>query len=220
MLHLVYKDIYVNRKYFLLVLLIAALIFFTERVAGMVLPVIMIAYAMLSRSCYNDDLDRGDEFLRSLPIKKSHIVYSKYIFGIGVVVVAFFPFIIMTFIRLFEHWSNIDSLFMAVSMLTVSFMFSVYLPVFFKYGYMKVRSFQTVLYVGLALVSVALSSAIDAVKKALPMDREMLLLGPLNNIAEAIIKQSAAAMVVAMVLSGFLLVLSALISVKLYENRQ
>lgn len=217
MLHLVFKDFHVNRKYFLLIIAVATIVFFTDQLSGVIIPMIMITYGMLSRSCYNDDMDRGDVFLRTLPIKPSSIVFSKYIFGICVVVLALLPYAILALLGSAKVKSNVDTMFMGISIFTISLMCSVYLPVFFKYGYMKARTFQTVLYVGLALISVAFSSMIEAVKGSIPMSQGQWLLNPLNKMAKFVMEKDTGLFAIMMIISAILLASSALLSLRLYN---
>jgi ABC-2 type transport system permease protein len=216
-LHLVFKDFHVNRKYFLLIIVVAGMVFFTDQISGVVIPIIMITYGMLSRSCYNDDLDRGDVFLRTLPIKPSTIVFSKYLFGICVVALALLPYALLAIGGSFRAKSNIDTMSLAISILTISLMYCVYLPVYFKYGYMKARTFQTILYVGLALVSVAFSSMIEAVKRSIPMSQGQWLLIPLNRMAKFVVEKDAGLLAGTMIISAILLASSALLSLRLYK---
>ena len=93
MFHLILKDFYISRKYLLLIILIAGFVsgtmFYDSKISGIVFPLVMICYGMLARSCYHDDKDRGDVFLRMMPIKPSTIVFSKYLFGLLLIVVGF-----------------------------------------------------------------------------------------------------------------------------------
>lgn len=216
-LHLVIKDFYVNRKYFLLLLLVAGFIFFADKVSGAIIPIIMISYGMLSRSCYNDDKDRGDVFLRTLPIKPSHIVFSKYIFGLGVVVIAFLPYVFMVLTGKLNLKSNADSFSLVIPLLSICFMYAVYLPVFFRYGYVKARTFQTVLYVGLVLASVGLSSLIESVKISIPISQGQSLLKPLNHMAKLVIENDVILLVYAILISCLLLMASVMVSLRLYS---
>ena len=223
MFHLVLKDFYINRKYFLLVILIAGLIsgtmFYESKISGIVFPLVIICYGMLTRSCYYDDKDRGDVFLRMMPIKPSTIVYSKYIFGLLVIVVGVLPYMAIAFLgKPFGLELNIEYGAIATSIFVISFAHSIYLPVFFKYGYMKARTFQTVFYIGIMILSLSLKSLIDTTKSVVPISQRQWLIKPLSNMIKAFSQNSIMSSLVCILISIIMLSISAIISVRLYKT--
>lgn len=223
MFHLVAKDFYINRKYFLLVILIAGLVsgtmFYENKISGIVFPLVIICYGMLTRSCYYDDKDRGDIFLRMMPIKPATIVFSKYVFGLLVIVVGFFPYMAISFLgKPLGLELNIEFNAMAVSVFIISFAHSIYLPAFFKYGYMKARTFQTVFYIGIMIVSLSLKSLIETIKLAAPISQGQWLIEPLSNMINAFSQNSVMLSLICILISFIMLAVSAIISVRLYQT--
>lgn len=223
MFHLVAKDFYINRKYFLLVILIAGLVsgtmFYENKISGIVFPLVIICYGMLTRSCYYDDKDRGDIFLRMMPIKPATIVFSKYVFGLLVIVVGFFPYMAISFLgKPLGLELNIEYSAMAISVFIISFAHSIYLPVFFKYGYMKARTFQTVFYIGIMIVSLSLKSLIETIKLAVPISQGQWLIKPLSNMINAFSQNSVMLSLICILISFIMLAVSAIISVRLYQT--
>jgi ABC-2 type transport system permease protein len=223
MFHLVAKDFYINRKYFLLVILIAGLIsgtmFYESKISGVVFPLVIICYGMLTRSCYYDDKDRGDIFLRMMPIKPATIVSSKYVFGLLVIVMGFFPYMAIAFLgKPLGLELNIEYGAMAISVFIISFAHSIYLPVFFKYGYMKARTFQTVFYIGIMIVSLSLKSLIETIKLSVPISQGQWLIKPLSNMINVFSKNSVMLSLMCILISFIMLAVSAIISVRLYQT--
>lgn len=223
MFHLVAKDFYINRKYFLLVILIAGLVsgtmFYENNIFGIVFPLVIICYGMLTRSCYYDDKDRGDIFLRMMPIKSATVVFSKYIFGLLVIVMGFFPYMAISFLgKPLGLELNIEYGAMAISVFIISFAHSIYLPVFFKYGYMKARTFQTVFYIGIMIVSLSLKSLIETIKLSVPISQVQWLIKPLSNMINVFSKNSVILSLMCILISFIMLAVSAIISVRLYQT--
>ena len=225
MFHLVAKDFYINRKYFLLVILIAGLIsgtmFYENNISGIVFPLVMICYGMLTRSCYHDDKDRGNIFLRMMPIKPSTIVFSKYVFGLLVIVVGFFPYMAISFLsKPLGLELNIEYGAMAISVFIISFAHSIYLPVFFKYGYMKARTFQTVFYIGIMIVSLSLKSFIETIKLSIPISQGQWLIKPLSYMVKLFSQNNVMSSIMYILISFIMLGISAIASVRLYQTER
>ena len=91
MLHLIKKDILFNRKWALLLVLVAVLmpvLFFVDRAeTRFILWVYIIGNVLanshfVSKSCYSDDSAQTRRFLASLPVRKAQLVAEKYLLGL------------------------------------------------------------------------------------------------------------------------------------------
>lgn len=83
MLSLIYKDFYQSRKTILILLLVGTAFIFNlvhdEQYLMLSGFIFMIVYGFISRNEYNEDKNRGYTLLRTLPIKSSKIVVSKFL---------------------------------------------------------------------------------------------------------------------------------------------
>ena len=177
----------------------------------------IVSYGMLVRSCFNDDKDRGDIFLRTLPIKASTIVLSKYMLGVLILLFATLLFALLALIGgngLDEYYASV-----AASSLTMSFTYSIYLPVFFKYGYIKTRTFQTAFFIAIMGVSFGLKSLINMVKSTIPIEQGQWLIGPLTNLVSILSKDHVLFLFTAIMLSIIMIVMSIFLSMKFYCTR-
>lgn len=91
MLQLIRKDILFNWKWALLLVLVAVLmplVFYIDREETRLILWVYIIGSVLanshfvSKSCYLDDGAQTRRFLASLPVKKSQLVFSKYLLGL------------------------------------------------------------------------------------------------------------------------------------------
>lgn len=97
MLQLIRKDIAFNRKWALLLVLVAILmppVFYIDRQESRLILWVYIIGGVLanshfvSRSCYLDDNAQTRGFLASLPVRKAQLVLSKYLLGLLCMVVS------------------------------------------------------------------------------------------------------------------------------------
>lgn len=219
MIHLVIKDFYVNRKYILFILLYLGFILYSKSnsVPAMVFGMGIVSYGMLTRSCFNDDKDRGNIFLRTLPIRASTIVLSKYMLGIFILLFATVIFALLALI----DGSGMDMYYasIAASSLTMSFTYSIYLPVFFKYGYIQARTFQTAFFIGIMGLSFGFKPLINIAKSAIPIKRGQWFIRPLTNLVSILSKDHEIFLFTAIILSIIMIVISIFLSMKFYCTR-
>lgn len=100
---------------------------------------VFISYLMLANTFYCDYENNSRNFIKSMPVSKEDIVYSKYIMGIGLILIT------TTIITLSNQILSIffyrgpvlnDVLFSVnIFLMIISFV----LPMYFKFGYNKVR---------------------------------------------------------------------------------
>ena len=97
MLQLIKKDIAFNRKWALLLVIIAAAmpvaLLIDREETRLILWVYIIGAVLanshlVSRSCYLDDSAQTRKFLASLPVKRTQLIVSKYLLGLLCIVVS------------------------------------------------------------------------------------------------------------------------------------
>ena len=156
MLNLIYKDIMLVKKENLLLLAYAVFI----GVIGMVMPynpgvlyslaVFMMAYFAMLYNIGYDDRNNGYVIISSLPVTRASIVISKYLFltaytTFAWAVVSIATNILPAFgIHAAVRTGNVSDL--IVSLSAVILFSSIYYPIYFKFGYVKMKMFSTVMY--------------------------------------------------------------------------
>ena len=101
-------------------------------------------------SCAYEDKNKSDIMLNSLPIKKANIVAAKYMsvfvyLAMGVIAYTLFTkIIIVAQIPLKTYPITLEAF--IGGFVAVSFMTGIWLPIYFKFGYMKLRVLNFVLF--------------------------------------------------------------------------
>lgn len=155
MFNLVIKDIAIQKKtllYALLYAIIAPIAFFSMAPSGFglyVLPPMATAYLFISFAVNYDEKNKSEIVLNSLPIKREDIVISKYISVFVFAILGIIYSIIIGFIGKFtglQVFARSISLLDIVLVLTSACIFSsIFFPVYFKFGYVKMNLFNVVL---------------------------------------------------------------------------
>lgn len=153
MYNLIIKDILIQKKQ--VAFSIAYMAFILVAFQGMgeaMLPMGLVAltYMLSMTSCGYEEKNKSDIMLNSLPVKRANIIAAKYMsvfvyFAMGMLVYALFlKIIIMAQIPLKTYPITLEAFiggFVAVSMMT-----GIWLPIYFKFGYMKLRVVNFVLF--------------------------------------------------------------------------
>jgi len=218
MIHLILKDFYVNRKYLVFVFLFLSftLLSMDNLELSILFVMSVISYGTVARSCYNDDRDRGGIFLRSLPIRASTIVFSKYVLGFVILLVTIAIFLLLSLIR--GHGLEIYYGSISVAIFTMSLVYAIYLPVFFKYGYMKAITFQTMFFIGIMLSSAGFRSLTNIAKSSNVIDQDQWLIAILVDFIRMIPRDSTTLMIISCFTSLIMLTISIVLSLKFYNN--
>lgn len=146
MLNLISKDILMQKK----TLAIAILFIFVESIyvhSANELSVIFISvmmpfaveFLLLTNSCLLDDKNKSYIILNSLPVTKKSVVIAKYIsvlvfFVISVCIQFIFTALINT-----NRYSVMKMEYIIIGFFFIAVLSSVYLPVYFKFGYLKTK---------------------------------------------------------------------------------
>lgn len=147
MLSLILKDLLIQKKSLIFAFLYIIFIMFAlphQTMANTLsICICAISYITISTASAHDDRNNGNIFLNTLPISKEKIVLSKY--------VSIFLYVTLTTIIYFIVYISTSSLNLKITLYPVtldgiiyglffvSIMCSLFLPIFFKFGYMKAR---------------------------------------------------------------------------------
>lgn len=217
MKHLVMKDFYVNRKYILIAILyLGFALFVTDNLAPSLVFALAISYGIVTRSCFNDDKDRGNIFLRILPIRASTIVISKYVLGLIILLMNISIFLLLFLIKGY----GLEIYYGSVSMVifTLSLVYAIYLPVFFKYGYMKAKTFQTIFFIGIMLFSFGFKAFVNLLQSLNILGQGLWLKEALINFIEMFPKDSITLMLLSCFGALIMLTISIIVSLKFYND--
>jgi ABC-2 type transport system permease protein len=153
MFNLVLKDILIQKKTFVLGLFYIPImaIAFQHSVTSMIpAGIVGLTYIVLITACAYDDKYKTDIMLNSLPLHRNSIVLARYMslflyYVIGVLDYVLFTAVISTLgIPIKMQAISVEALIAALG--AVVLVFSTYLPVFYKFGYIKSRTIGFVLF--------------------------------------------------------------------------
>lgn len=219
MLNLVLKDILIQKKSFLIALIYSVFLFviFSNEVfreAVYIMGTVAIAYIMVVTSNAYDDKYKSEIIVNSLPVKRKSVVLSKYLaaavfVAIGLSIVgAVGAVIITTGVPLPVRYLNLDDTVFAFS--SVALLASLYYPLYFRFGYALSRMINMVLFLALFFGPSAL---VGYVRQNADYGTAQQLAVRLQEFPSWALGTSALAAVM------LLTVVSALISVKIYEAK-
>ena len=144
MYHLIKKDFLIQKKSLklsLLLMLFFSVTFSTLGSNGLTVSILAISYMLVLGASALEDNNNSDMMLASLPIKKHIIVLSKYI---SVYVFAAYALLINCIIHLTVDLFQISNFSFPITgngifgaVIAVTLLFSISLPLLFKFGYLK-----------------------------------------------------------------------------------
>ncbi|AWI06487.1 ABC-2 transporter permease [Clostridium drakei] len=153
MLNLVLKDVLIQKKYLIVSVLYAFLFSLCFKSnPSMVFNMVptMIAYLLIGGACAFDDKNKSDIMLNSLPVNRVNLVISKYISSFLFIFIGILLSFIFTTILSFAGFfhigrlMNLEDIFGAsIATLIIS---CLYLPLFFKFDYKKSKYFLMALF--------------------------------------------------------------------------
>jgi hypothetical protein len=220
MINLILKDILILKKIFLIAVFygIFSVIAFTGSMTARgayMFGGISIAYLLILYSNGYDEKSKSEIIINSLPVRKDSIVIAKYaavllFFILGVVITGISGAVITTFNIIpgmrFIKLSDVLGVFISTGL-----MYSVYYPLYFKYGSLKLKVFNIMLYMLFLFVPNIIVSMIEE--------------NPNNNIALKIIsifQRNPAWMLQTFttIVIMIALIVSMEISIKIYRNKE
>lgn len=155
MIYLVFKDLLLQKKMFLMIFLYVILFSFSfqSMVEGQLIAILVaVGYMFVMMGCAWEDKNKGDVLWNSLPVPKWKIVGAKYLSVVIYVlmVVPIYWLISHAFAILGVPISMVAISWWSVAgaLITVYFISCLYLPIFFGLGYTKSRYWNFVLFGG------------------------------------------------------------------------
>lgn len=156
MLSLLIKDFLIQKKtvFFGFIYLII-LIYAFQSMENALLSICITAftYILIVTACAHDEKNNADTMLNSLPLKRDHIVFARYL---SMYVFAFLGIvgygIITNFIKMINLPIDVYPITyggLLGALGAVTLMNSIYFPVYFKVGYMKSRILNLIMFFGL-----------------------------------------------------------------------
>ncbi|MBZ9684864.1 ABC-2 transporter permease [Clostridium estertheticum] len=154
MFNLIIKDIAIQKKtllYALLYAIFAPIAFFSmgPSVALYVLPPMGITYIFISIAVSYDEKNKSEIVLNSLPIKRDDIVISKYISVFVFATIGIIYSILIGFMGkatgLPMFTRSISLLDIVIVLTSVCIFTSIFFPMYFKFGYIKMNFFNVLL---------------------------------------------------------------------------
>lgn len=156
MLRLIFKDILLQKKRLVwFPFLYSSFIIFIVQKYGssgisgsFIISGVVISYLLLQTVIYYENVNRSPVVINSLPVSKSRIVAARYLsifayLGISVFSYWFVRVILTSFFSTFEiaqvSFSGLSSI-----LLVLAFLSAVYLPIYYKFGYINARIFHIV----------------------------------------------------------------------------
>ncbi|QCX33114.1 ABC-2 transporter permease [Caloramator sp. E03] len=154
MLSLILKDLLIQKKNLIFAFLYIIFIMYIMQSqlmdATLSICICAISYITLSSASAYDDRSNGNIFLNTLPLSRGKIVLSKYV---SLFIYAALTIVIYFVIYLFTSSLNLKITLYPVTLdgiiyglFLVSIMYSLSLPVFFKFGYMKSKWIQFIIF--------------------------------------------------------------------------
>lgn len=215
---LILKDFLLLKKTILISILYVILMSIGFPNAGtqlLTICMVGITYMLVTTACATDDKNKADIILNSLPLSRKNIVTARYISvylfaAIGLVVyiaVQLLAGIIPIPFRL----APVSLQMMAGAFFAVTLMNALYIPVFFKLGYMKSRIFNFILFFAIFFSIVPLMELIKS-----NMDRDWV-----RKAADFLIQMSdAQAFGFITLITAAVIFVSYMISLHFYRSRE
>lgn len=231
MLNLIKKDFIVSIKgegkglikYILLYLFMY--IFFNES-SYFVTP-IFVSYLILANTFYNDYKNNNMNYVNSIPISKEDIVYSKYLLSVIVMITTLvICYVLNLALEPYLHRGNVlyDIYY---SIIAFSIIVSVALPIYFKFGYHKVRiivGFVSIVIFYLTLIPMDILGSMVYYSANGDIAYGISYAGPLSNTLNTLINMlnqlnlSKYTMEIMLISSLLIMILSMYISLKIVNS--
>lgn len=166
MFNLMWKDILIQKKTQLLAAvygIVFAIIFQNTQNATMVYVGVpsVIAYLFIMSACGYDDKNKSDIMLNSLPIRRKDIVMAKYMSIFLFVLIGLAMSILVTMALNLIGFLKINRLITVEDiigcMTSVIILNSIYFPIYFKFGYLKSRYINLIVFMAIFFIPQFLS---------------------------------------------------------------
>ena len=166
MFSLIMKDILIQKKRLLFNFAYILLIIFAfQSIHGAMFlaSVVAFTYSLVMTACAYEDVNKSDMMLNSLPIKRKDIVAAKYLSVFVFFLLGTLAYLLLrSVISLLNLPLNIFPLTagsLVSGIVSVGLITGIYFPVFFKFGYIKSKIFNFILFFGFFFGLTSLLSA-------------------------------------------------------------
>ena len=217
MLHLIKKDILIQKRTFALsvvLMIFFSIIFSSMGPGGIGMAMITIAYMLVFGASALDDKNNSDKILISLPIRKNTIVLSKYLsifVFITYTVIGFFIIHIIANLLPVSIEVPFTKLTVAIAFASGMIYFAITLPLIFKFGFLKSRMPSLVL---LLLIVFSASPILKSLSEAPKYEWGQKIINILSGMTPA---QTGIAIFIPLLI---LLAISYFISLEFYKKRE
>ncbi len=217
MVNLVMKDATIQKKSFIMATLYSIGIFIAFGLKGGDFAIAVYIMGTVATTCIfiqngfaNDEKNNSEKILNSLPITRREIVIAKYISSIG--------FSVFTIILMFITGTALSKIFIGkiptiyssdiiIALLSVWLLIALYLPFNFKFGYSRMRVYNTLVFLAFFFAPKVILSE--------------FLSNPTHPIVKLINESSTEILsLISLAVVVVILLLSMFSSLKLYEKRE
>jgi len=218
MLSLIIKDILVQKKKVLFGIIYIPFVIIVFQNIGLAMfaaAMTGFTYMLLMTSCAYEDVNKADIMVNSLPVSRSKVVAAKYLSILMYFVFGTIVYIIVTGVMgILKLPFNIFPVtlsgfiggFASITMLSC-----IYLPLFFKVGYIKSKALNFILFFGFFF---GFSALLEMLQKDAGRVMSENFINTLKNMGDA-----AIVLLVAVIIGIFISV-SFWLSVRFYKNRE
>ncbi|NLM76263.1 MAG: ABC-2 transporter permease [Clostridiaceae bacterium] len=218
MYSLIVKDILIQKQRMLISFLIIILMLVSFQGIGEIMFTVSVGaftYSLAMTACAYEDINKSNIMLNSLPLKKAKTVAAKYlsilVYYIIGTIIYFVCYIISGITKIPLNVHPLSPEVLIGGFVSVCLMQGIYLPIFFKVGYVKSKILNFAIFFGFFY---GVSYLITIIKR----DTNILWVKKLVEFIQAQ-SQVSLAMIILGVVAVFLLV-SYLLSVKFYKQRE
>lgn len=221
MLNLIIKDIAIQKKtllYALLYSIFAPIAFFSKGPSGFglyVLSPVVTTYMLISFAVSYDEKNKSEIVLNSLPLKREDIVLSKYI---SVFVFAFIGIIYSILVGFIGKATGLPMFAASISLLNIILVLtsvciftSIFFPVYFKFGYIKMNFFNVILFMSFLFVPTATIEYATSNPNNILVQKINYFI---NNTSS--FTQNSLAIIICLII----FLISLMISIRIYKNKE
>jgi len=125
---------------------IFAILVLQEFFSSFLIASIVTPYLLLQTAVVYEDMNKTEIVLNSLPIKKDKLIMARYLSIFVYLVISVFIYISISFlIGIIDLPFKVESVTISgfvVAIMSLGILTSIYLPVYYKYGYIKAKLFH------------------------------------------------------------------------------
>ncbi|WP_026478810.1 ABC-2 transporter permease [Alkaliphilus transvaalensis] len=158
MISLILKDAIIQKKSYLFTALYGIFIFIAFGMGGgslasgaYIMGILASSYNFIQGGCAADDKNNTEVIFNSLPITRKTIVSAKYVSSILFSMINCLIIILIGYLFSKLQIGNINIITQQeiyIALISVSLFIAFYLPIYYKFGYIKARAYNTFVFLG------------------------------------------------------------------------